>query len=95
MVLIYLLLFASPQLLLYLYLRERLPLRARRWLAVVFIVFNIPWAIVAVRMFSGSLWGISRIPYIAPWIAWQMLGWVFCALVALYLLGKAGWWLFA
>lgn len=93
MVLIYLLLFASPQLLLYLYLRERLPLRARRWLAVVFIVFNIPWAIVAVRMFSGSLWGISRIPWIAPWIAWQMLGWVFCALVAVYLLGKGTWWL--
>ena len=93
MVLIYLLLFASPQLLLYLYLRERLPQRARRWLAVVFIVFNIPWAIVAVRMFSGSLWGISRIPYIAPWIAWQMLGWVFCALVAVYLLGKGVWWL--
>ena len=88
MVLIYLLLFASPQLLLYLYLRERLPLRARRWLAVVFIVFNIPWAIVAVRMFSGSLWGISRIPYIAPWIAWQLLGWIFCGLVAVYLLGK-------
>ena len=93
MVLIYLLLFASPQLLLYLYLRERLPLGARRWLAVVFIVFNIPWAIVAVRMFSGSLWGISRIPYIAPWIAWQMLGWVFCALVALYLLGKGVVWI--
>jgi predicted MPP superfamily phosphohydrolase len=95
MALIYLLLFASPQLLLFLYLRERLPPRARPWLAVVFTVFNVPWAIVAVRMFSGSLWGISRIPYIAPWIAWQMLGWVFCALVAVYLLGKAGWWLFA
>lgn len=94
MALIYLVLFASPQLLLYLYLRERLPLRARRWLAVVFIVCNIPWAIVAVRMFSGSLWGISRIPYIAPWIAWQMLGWVFCALVTVYLLGKGVWWLF-
>ena len=65
MALIYLLLFASPQLLVFLYLRERLPLSARRWLAVVFTVFNIPWVIVAVRMFSGSLWGISRIPYIA------------------------------
>jgi hypothetical protein len=52
-------------------------------------VFNIPWIIVGVRMFSGSLWGISRIPYIAPWIAWQMLGWIFCALVALYILAKA------
>jgi hypothetical protein len=88
MALIYLLLFASPQLLLYLYLRERLPLSSRRWLALVFIVFNIPWLIVGVRMFSGSLWGISRIPYIAPWIAWQLLGWIFCALVTVYLLGK-------
>src|SRR4051812_42512139 len=91
MALIYLLLFASPQLLVFLYLRERLPLRARRWLAVLFIVFNIPWAIVAVRMFSGSLWGISRVPYIAPWIAWQFLGWIFCGLVTLYLLSKAVW----
>ncbi|HXE84289.1 MAG TPA: metallophosphoesterase [Gemmatimonadales bacterium] len=89
MALIYLLLFASPQLLVFLYLRERLPLSARRWLAVVFTVFNIPWVIVAVRMFSGSLWGISRIPYIAAFIAWQFLGWVFCGLVCVYLLGKA------
>src|SRR5437867_8297785 len=89
MALIYLLLFASPQLLLYLYLRERLPLSARRVLTLVFVVFNIPWVIVAVRMFSGSLWGISRTPYIAPWIAWQLLGWIFCGLVAVYILGKA------
>src|SRR5688572_22442604 len=89
MAIIYLLLFASPQLLLYLYLRERLPLRARLWLAVIFTVFNIPWIIVAVRMFSGSLWGISRIPYIAPFIAWQFLGWIFCGLVALYVVTKA------
>ena len=88
MALIYLLLFASPQLLVYLYLRERLPLSARRWLALVFTVFNLPWLIVAVRMFSGSLWGISRIPYIAPFIAWQFLGWIFCGLIASYLAGK-------
>jgi predicted MPP superfamily phosphohydrolase len=44
-------------------------------------------------MFSGSLWGISRLPYIAPFIAWQFLGWVFCGLVGLYLLGKGVWWL--
>jgi len=93
MALIYLLLFASPQLLVFLYLRERLPLSARRWLAVVFTVFNIPWVIVAVRMFSGSLWGISRIPYIAAFIAWQFLGWVFCGLVCVYLLGKGLAWL--
>jgi len=42
-------------------------------------------------MFSGSLWGISRTPYIAPWIAWQLLGWIFCGLVAAYILGKAVW----
>jgi len=88
MALIYLLLFASPQLLLYLYLRERLPLSARRWLNLVFILFNIPWGIVAVRMFTGSLWGISRVPYIAPFIAWQLLGWIFCGLVALYILAR-------
>jgi predicted MPP superfamily phosphohydrolase len=93
MALIYLLLFASPQLLLYLYLRDRLPLSARRWLSVAFIVFNIPWLIVGVRMFSGSLWGMSRVPYIAPFIAWQLLGWIFCGLVTLYLLGKGIWWL--
>lgn len=89
MALIYLLLFASPQLLLYLYLRERLPKSARLPLAIVFGVFNIPWVIVGIRMFSGSLWGISRIPYIAPWIAWQLLGWIFCALVAAYIITKA------
>ena len=96
MAVIYLLLFIAPQVLLYLYLRERLPdptrpRRARlvRWaLAAVFAVFNFPWVIVAVRMFSGSLWGIGRIPYIAPWIAWQLLGWVFCGLVCVYLLLK-------
>src|SRR5260221_8841110 len=91
MAIIYLLLFAAPQVLLYLYLRERLPLAARRWLTLVFVVFNIPWGIVAVRMFSGSLWGVSRVPYIAPWIAWQFLGWIFCGLVAAYILGKAVW----
>jgi len=93
MALIYLLLFASPQVLLYLYLRERFPLTARRVLTVVFVVFNIPWVIVGVRMFSGSLWSISRVPYIAPWIAWQLLGWIFLALVAIYLVGKGIWWL--
>ena len=97
MAIIYLLLFVSPQVLLYLYLRERLPdptrprqaRLIRRTLAIVFAVFNIPWVLVAVRMFSGNLWGISRIPYIAPWIAWQMMGWVFCAMVAVYILARA------
>jgi len=93
---IYLLLFIAPQVLLYLYLRERLPdptrprqARIVRWaLAAVFAVFNFPWVIVALRMFSGSLWGIGRISYIAPWIAWQLLGWIFCGLVCVYLLAK-------
>ena len=91
--LIYLLLFASPQLLVYLYLRERLPITARRWLALVFVLFNIPWGIVGVRMFSGSLWGMSRVPYVAPFIAWQFLGWIFCGFVVLYLLGKGVAWI--
>ena len=94
---IYLLLFIAPQVLIYLYLRERLPdpsrphaARVVRWtLAAVFALFNFPWVIVAVRMFSGSLWGVGRIPYIAPWIAWQMMGWVFCGLVAVYVVAKA------
>jgi len=94
---IYLLLFIAPQVLIYLYLRERLPdptrprqARLVRWaLLGVFAVFNFPWVIVAVRMFSGSLWGIGRIPYIAPWIAWQMMGWVFCGLVTVYVMAKA------
>lgn len=96
MAIIYLLLFIAPQVLIYLYLRERLPdptrpRRARfvRWgLAAVFGVMNLPWIIIARRMLFGSLWGIGRIPWIAPWVAWQMMGWVFCALVALYVAGK-------
>ena len=101
MAVIYLLLFIAPQVLIYLYLRERLPdpsrprqVRLVRWaLAAVFAVFNFPWVLVAVRMLSGSLWGVGRIPYIAPWIAWQLMGWVFCGLVTVYLLGKGVRWL--
>lgn len=96
MAVIYLLLFIAPQVLLYLYLRERLPdptrprqaRYVRYGLAAVFTVFNFPWLIVATRMLSGSLWGIGRLPYIGPWIAWQMMGWVFCGLVCVYLLYK-------
>src|SRR5260370_38289954 len=68
MVIIYLLLFAAPQVLLYLYLRERLPLSARRWLSIGFVGFNIPWGIGAGPRVSGSLWGAGRVPYIAPWV---------------------------
>src|SRR5437867_13231139 len=93
---IYLLLFIAPQILIYLYLRERLPdparprqARAVRWgLAAMFTLFNLPWLFVARRVLFGSVWGIGRIPYIAPWIAWQLLGWLFCGLVTLYLTGK-------
>jgi predicted MPP superfamily phosphohydrolase len=100
--LIYLLLFVAPQVLTYLYLRERLPdptrprqaHRVRVALATVFIVFNLPWLVVGQRvLFGGSVWGVGRIPLTGPWIAWQLLGWIYCALVTLYLLGKGGWWL--
>jgi len=94
--LIYLLLFVSPQALLYLYLRERLPdptrpERARRvriGLAATFAIFNLPWVLVAGRALSGSMWGVGRIPYLGPWIAWQLLGWIFGVLVAAYVIGK-------
>ena len=99
--LIYLLLFLSPQILLYLYLRERLPDPARprqargvrAGLALVFMLFNSPWLLVAPRLLSSSMWGLGRIPYLAPWLAWQLLTWIFCALVAVYVLGKGAWWL--
>jgi predicted MPP superfamily phosphohydrolase len=94
--LIYLLLFVSPQVLLYLYLRERLPdptrpERARRvrvGLATMFAIFNLPWVLVAGRALSGSMWGVGRIPYLGPWIAWQLLGWIFGVLVAAYVIVK-------
>ena len=84
----------------YLYLRARLPdpSRPRRArgvrvaLALVFGVFNLPWVLVAQRALFGSMWSIGRLPLTGPWIAWQLLGWIFCALVAVYLLGKGGWW---
>ena len=96
MAIIYLLLFIAPQVLIYLYLRERLPdpsrprqaRLVRMGLTAVFTAFNFPWIFVARRVLFGSVWGIGRIPYIAPWIAWQMMGWVFCGLVCVYLLAK-------
>ena len=94
--LIYLLLFVSPQALLFLYLRERLPdparperaRRVRLGLATVFALFNLPWVLVAGRALSGSMWGVGRIPYLGPWIAWQLLGWIFGVLVAAYVIVK-------
>ena len=99
--LIYLLLFVAPQVLLYLYLRARLPdpSRPRRArtvrvaLALVFGLFNLPWVFVAQRALFGSMWSVGRLPLTGPWIAWQLLGWIFCALLALSLLGQGVWWL--
>jgi hypothetical protein len=96
MAVIYLLLFMAPQVLLYAYLRERLPNPTRprqaqivRWsLAAVFAVFNFPWVLIARRVLTHTVWRSGEIPYLGPWIAWQMLGWVFCGLVSVYLLGK-------
>jgi predicted MPP superfamily phosphohydrolase len=101
MALIYLLLFIAPQFLLYAYLRERLPRVARpgrarlvrAGLAAVFAVMNFPWIFVGRRVLFGSVWGMGRIPYLGPWIAWQMLGWVFAGLVAVYVAGKSLVWL--
>ena len=95
--LIYLLLFMAPQVLIYLYLRERLPdpTRPRQaglvrvTLAAVFIAFNLPWLVVGQRVLFGSMWGVGRIPLTGPWIAWQLLGWIYCALVTLYVVAKA------
>src|SRR5437867_353151 len=98
--LIYLLLFMAPQGLIYLYLRERLPdptrprqaHRVRVVLAGVFIAFNLPWLVVGQRvLFGASMWGVGRIPFTGPWIAWQLLAWIYCALVTVYLFGKGVW----
>ena len=94
---LYLLLFIAPQILVFLYLRERLPdprrpghaRRVRIALATLFVLANLPWFAVADRVLGGRFWGIGRIPYIAPFVAWQLLGWVFCFLVAVYAGGRA------
>src|SRR5437763_10487387 len=39
------------------------------------------------------MWSIGRLALSAPWIAWQVSGWIGCALVAVYLLGEGVWWL--
>lgn len=91
----------APQVVLYAYLRERLPdatrpARARRvrvGLAIVFVLFNLPWIFVARRVLFGSVWGMGRVPYLGPWIAWQMLGWVFAGFVTVYIVAKAAVWL--
>ena len=95
--LIYLLLFIAPQVLLYLYLRDRLPdptnpRRARLVrgaLAAVFTLLNFPWLFVARRVLFGTVWGTGQIPYLGPWIAWQIMGWGMFGAVTLYALGWA------
>jgi len=94
--LIYLVLFVAPQALLYVYLRGRLPdperPRRARWergiLLALFIFFNVPWIFVARRVLFGSVWSRGWIPYVGPWVAWQMLSWVLLALIAIYVLFK-------
>jgi hypothetical protein len=94
--LVYLLVFIAPQAVLYVYLRERLPDAARprqarwvRWsLIALFAFFNFPWIFVGRRVLFGSVWSKGWIPYVGPWVAWQMLGWIFLALVAVYVLAK-------
>jgi len=56
-------------------------------LAAVFAVFNFPWIFVASRVLFGSVWGTGTIPYLGPWIAWQLMGWGLFGLVALYVIG--------
>ncbi len=90
----------APQVLLYRYLWERLPNPerprqagiARAVLTVVFVVFNIPWIFVAHRVLFGTVWGIGWIPFTGPWVAWQLLGWIFLALVVLYVALKGLLW---
>jgi len=99
--LIYLLIFMAPQVLLYLYLNERLPdptrprqaRVARLVLTAVFAVLNFPWLFVAHRLLFDSIWGVSWIPFTGPWIAWQLMGWGLGALVTLYLAVKGVLWL--
>lgn len=89
-----------PQVLLFRYLWLRLPdperpARARivrSGLTLVFVVFNIPWIFFARRVLFGSVWAGGGVPLLAPWLAWQLLGWIFEALVSIYIVGKAlGW----
>ena len=100
MALIYLILFVTPQVVLFRYLWVRLPdpgkpartRIVRVVLTLVFVFFNLPWVFVARRVLFGSMWAGGVIPMLAPWLAWQLLGWVFLALVSLYIGAKGGVW---
>ena len=97
---IYLLLFLAPQVLLFRYLWVRLPDPARPararivriGLLLIFAGFNFPWLFLARRVLLGSVWAGGGIPMMAPWLGWQLLGWVFEALVSVYIAGKAVVW---
>jgi len=94
MAVIYLFFFLMPQVLLFRYLWVRLPnperpARARLvrfGLTLVFVVFNVPWVFLARRVLLGSVWSGGGIPMLAPWLAWQLLGWIFGAIVSIYIL---------
>lgn len=100
MAVIYLVLFVAPQVLLFRYLWVRLPdpeRPARRrlvriGLTLVFALFNFPWLFLAQRVLFGSMWSGRGVPMMAPWLAWQLLGWMFEALVSVYIAGKAVVW---
>lgn len=101
MAVIYLVLFMTPQVLLFRYLWVRLPSPVsparsrlvRLSLALVFALFDFPWVFVARRVLFGSVWLGGTIPLLAPWLAWQLLGWLFGALVSVYIGAKAVVWL--
>lgn len=100
MAVIYLVLFVAPQVLLFRYLWVRLPdperpvrrRLVRIGLTLVFALFNFPWLFLAQRVLFGSMWSGRGVPMMAPWLAWQLLGWMFEALVSVYIAGKAVVW---
>jgi len=100
MAVIYLVILVSPQVLLFRYLWVRLPdpqsithtRLVRLGLSLVFAVFDFPWIFVARRVLFGSVWAGGGVPLMAPWLAWQLLGWLFGAAVSVYIGGKAVVW---
>ena len=100
MAVIYLVFLVSPQVLLFRYLWVRLPdptsatqtRLVRLGLSLVFAVFDFPWVFVARRVLFGSVWSGGSVPMLAPWLAWQLLGWMFGAAVSLYIGAKAVVW---
>jgi predicted MPP superfamily phosphohydrolase len=102
MAVIYFVLLVAPQVLLFRYLWVRLPdpehpawaRLVRLALMLVFAAFDFPWIFVARRVLLGSVWSGGSIPMLAPWLAWQLLGWMFGALVSAYVAVKAIVWAF-